>query len=96
MEFCIYSKALRKVHRAGQAELDELSFWKLVFNRDATITKMVAGAGCEYIPENQGILLDYIRHYCGVSFEFTDPSDLRTVTRAVARPIAKTTTAHCT
>lgn len=50
LEYCIYCKALRKIYRAGQAEIDELSFWRLVFSRDPTLTKMIVGAGCEYIP----------------------------------------------
>jgi len=50
---------------------------------------MLRGIGCEYVPDSLGILLDYIRYFCGVVFEFTDPNNLQTVTRAIARPITK-------
>lgn len=50
---------------------------------------MLRGIGCEYVPDSLGILLDYIRYFCGVVFEFTDPNNLQTATRAIARPITK-------
>jgi hypothetical protein len=50
---------------------------------------MLRGIGCEYVPDSLGILLDYIRYFCGVVFEFTDTNNLQTATRAIARPITK-------